>query len=70
MAAARWASIIVGLLLVLFGTVFALQGANVLKDSPVMSGNSAYIYVGAALVVVGLILIVVGAARKPSQQTS
>lgn len=70
MAARRWTSIIVGLLLLLFGTVFALQGANVLKGSPVMSGNSTYIYVGAALVVIGVILMAVGAmSRQKSSPT-
>jgi tetrahydromethanopterin S-methyltransferase subunit C len=68
MAARRWATIVVGLLLALFGTVFALQGANVLKGSPVMSGNSTYIYVGAVLVILGLVLVVAGAASKPKRQ--
>lgn len=52
------ASIIIGLLLVLFGSVFALQGANVITGSSLMSGNPTYIYVGGALVLIGLILLV------------
>jgi uncharacterized membrane protein YdcZ (DUF606 family) len=63
-AARRWASILVGLLLLLFGTVFALQGANVIKGSAVMSGNSTYIYVGGLLAVIGLVLAIVGARSR------
>jgi len=63
-AARRWASIVVGLLLLLFGTIFALQGANVMKGSAVMSGNSTYIYVGGLLAVIGLVLVIVGATSK------
>ena len=69
MAARRWASIVVGLLLLLFGTIFALQGANVIKGSAVMSGDSTYIYVGGLLAVIGLALIIVGATSK-SRATS
>ena len=64
MAASGWTSIVVGLLLLLFGAVFALQGANVLKGSAVMSGNPTYIYVGGALVVIGVILMAVGAMSR------
>jgi tetrahydromethanopterin S-methyltransferase subunit C len=61
----RWAPIIAGLLLAFFGVVFALQGANVIKGSSVMSGNSTYIYVGGALAVIGLVLIATGTMSKP-----
>jgi tetrahydromethanopterin S-methyltransferase subunit C len=64
MAARRWASIVVGLFLLLLGTIFALQGANVIKGSAVMSGNSTYIYVGGLLAVIGLMLIIVGATSR------
>jgi hypothetical protein len=50
--------------LLLFGTVFALQGADVMKGSSVMSGNSTYIYVGAVLDVLGLVLILGGARSR------
>ena len=64
MAALKRASIVVGLLLLIFGTIFALQGANVIKGSSVMSGNSTYIYVGAVLAVIGLILMIRGSMSK------
>jgi hypothetical protein len=53
------------LFLAFFGVVFALQGANVIKGSSVMSGNSTYIYVGGALAVIGLVLIATGTTSKP-----
>ncbi len=65
MAARRWAFLIAGLILAFFGVVFALQGANVIKGSSVMSGNSTYIYVGGALAVIGLVLMATGAMSKP-----
>ena len=68
-SAGRIASIVIGLLLVLFGSVFALQGANVITGSALMSGNSTYIYVGAALVLIGLILLVF-AKRTGSMKAS
>ena len=46
---------IIAVLLVLVGAVFALQGANVLTDSPVMSGRPTWLYIGAMMVVVGLV---------------
>ncbi|MDA4132297.1 MAG: hypothetical protein OK454_04125 [Thaumarchaeota archaeon] len=64
MAARTWALIIVGLLLLLFGTVFALQGADFIKGSSLMSGNTTYIYVGAVLAVVGLVMTVLGVASR------
>jgi hypothetical protein len=56
--ARRWALIIVGLLLLIFGTVFTLQGANIIGGSAIMSGNPTYIYVGGLVAVIGLILII------------
>jgi uncharacterized membrane protein HdeD (DUF308 family) len=46
---------IIAVLLVLVGAVFALQGANVLTDSPVMSGRPTWLYIGVAMVLVGLV---------------
>lgn len=68
MVAGRTASIVIGLLLVIFGSVFALQGANVIGGSALMSGNPTYIYVGGALVVVGLLLLIF-AKRSPTTKS-
>lgn len=60
----KWILIVVGILLVIFGTVFALQGANVIGGSSLMSGNSMYIYVGGVLAVIGVIMLVLGIVSK------
>ncbi len=60
-SALRRVSIILGILLVLIGTVFALQGDNIIGGSALMSGNPTYIYVGIAVVAFGLVLIMIGA---------
>jgi hypothetical protein len=70
MATRRQALVIVGVLLLFFGTGFALQGANVIGGSAVMSGNSTYIYVGGVLAVIGLILIMVGAMSRPEESST
>jgi hypothetical protein len=64
MSAMKWALVVVGVILLLMGTVFALQGENIIKGSSLMSGNPTYIYVGAGVAVIGLVLIVAGAMVK------
>jgi uncharacterized membrane protein HdeD (DUF308 family) len=46
--------LIIFVIIALAGAVFALQGANILTDSPVMSGRPVWTYIGIALVLVGL----------------
>jgi len=53
----KLALLILGVLLLLAGLVFSLQGANVITGSPLMSGNSTYIYVGAIVAIIGLALL-------------
>ena len=65
---------IVGVLFILFGTVFAFQGNGMIGGSS-MSGNSFWIYAGSVIAVVGLILAVLGfslgfKARTPSTTNS
>ena len=48
---------IVGAILVLAGIVFALQGADVITGSQLMSGNSAYIYIGTGVALIGLLFL-------------
>ena len=57
MQSRRLALLVVGVILLLMGIVFALQGANVITGSSVMSGNSTYIYVGAVIAIIGLALL-------------
>jgi len=51
--------VIFGILLILFGTVFALQGDNILPGSS-MSGVAFWLYAGSVTAVIGLILAVLG----------
>jgi uncharacterized membrane protein len=53
-------STIIGILLVLIGLVWTLQGTNVLGGSRRMSGNPKYIYLGGLVSLIGLVPIVLG----------
>ena len=70
LTAARWILVIVGVILILTGIVFSLQGANILGGSALMSGKPTYIYVGAVVAVIGLILVIVGAGMKGQAQSA
>lgn len=60
----RWVLLIVGILFVLLGVSWVLQGTNVLTGSAVMSGHSLWTVIGGILAAVGIVLVVLGAARK------
>ena len=49
----RIAGIIVGVILILLGVLWTLQGASVLVGS-VMSGHSQWLYIGIVMIVVGV----------------
>ena len=51
---------VVGVILLLMGIVFSLQGMNIITGSSVMSGVSTYIYIGAVVAIIGLVLVVLG----------
>jgi uncharacterized membrane protein len=55
-----WLWMILGLLGLVLGAVWTLQGLNVLKDSGVMSGVTMWAIIGPIVGVIGLVLIVVG----------
>jgi len=59
---------VVGVLLLLAGIVFSLQGADIITGSSLMSGNSTYIYVGAIVAIVGLALLALSSrvGNKPA----
>jgi hypothetical protein len=59
----RWVWIILGVLLVVVGAVWTLQGLNMLKGSQ-MSGNTTWAIVGPIVAVVGLIALLGGARRR------
>jgi hypothetical protein len=54
-----WVSVVIGVLLVLAGTVWALQGLDVLGGSA-MSGNSMWAIIGPIVAVAGLVLLILG----------
>ena len=58
----RIALIIVGVLAVLVGAVFAGQGANLIPGSS-MTGDRMWLYIGLIVAIVGIILIVLGLRR-------
>ena len=64
----KLALVILGVLLLLAGIVFSLQGANIITGSSLMSGNSTYIYVGAIVAIIGLALLALSfrAGKKPA----
>ena len=60
---------VVGVLMLIAGTVYALQGFGVLGGS-VMSGSSFWATAGPVIAVVGLALLVTGVRRGPSGRRS
>jgi hypothetical protein len=58
----RWPLVIAGILLDLLGTIWMLQGLNVLLGSP-MSGDPVWLVAGVIVSSVGILLIVLGARR-------
>jgi hypothetical protein len=63
----RWVWLVLGILLVLAGGVWTLQGVGVLGGS-VMSNDTKWAVIGPIVALCGLILIVFGArakARRP-----
>ena len=58
----KWVLIIVGILVLLVGILWALQGTNILAVGQ-MAGHRRWIAFGGLAVVVGIVLIVIGARR-------
>jgi len=59
----------IGILFILFGTIFALQGNGNIGGSA-MSGNSFWIYAGSGVVVVGSIMAFLGFNFGTRKRTS
>lgn len=58
-----WLLLIVGVLLILAGSVWALQGFNVLPGS-VMTGSSFWAIVGPIVALVGVALVLLAITRR------
>lgn len=60
----RWILLVLGVLMVLTGGVWALQGANVLLGSP-MTGDSFWLVLGIVAILVGVALSLFGWRLRP-----
>jgi hypothetical protein len=59
----RWFWLVLGVIAILVGTVWTLQGLNILGGS-VMSGQMIFVVVGLIVGVIGLLLVVLGLRRR------
>ncbi len=59
----RWFGLVVGIVLILIGIVWILQGLNILPGS-VMSGRPVYSVLGLGVAVVGVIVLLYSRRRK------
>jgi uncharacterized membrane protein YdbT with pleckstrin-like domain len=57
--------LIVGVIAVIIGAIFAGQGANLIPGSS-MTGEKMWLYIGLVIAIVGIILIVLG-VRRPGR---
>lgn len=60
MSALRWVAVVLGVLMLLAGVVFSLQGAYGIGGGSAMDNNPIWIYIGSAIALVGLVLAIVG----------
>ena len=65
---ARIVLIIVGVILLLVGAVFAGQGANLIPGSS-MTGVRMWLYIGLIVAIVGIILVALGLRRRGGGRT-
>jgi hypothetical protein len=60
--------IVVGVIALFIGVVFAGQGANLIPGSS-MTGDRMWLYIGLILAVVGIVLVVLGIRRPGRDRT-
>jgi hypothetical protein len=58
-----WPYIVIGVVLIVVGLVWTLQGFNVLQGSA-MSGSSLWAVVGPIVLIVGLVVLGIGIGRR------
>jgi uncharacterized integral membrane protein len=63
----KWVLIIIGILVIIVGAIWLLQGVNVLPYG-VMAGRRRWIIIGAVLDIIGIVLIVVGARLRRARK--
>ncbi len=61
--------IVVGVIVLVIGGIFAGQGANLIPGS-VMTGDPKWLYIGIAMAVIGVLLIVLGVRRGGARPPS
>jgi Mg2+ and Co2+ transporter CorA len=59
----RLSGTIIGIILILIGAVWTLQGSNVIGGS-VMSGQSQWVYIGIVIAIVGVLLAIWSRTRR------
>jgi hypothetical protein len=59
----RWVWLVLGVLAILVGSVWTLQGLNILGGSA-MSGHGLFAVIGLVVGVIGVFLVVFGARRR------
>ena len=59
----RLTGTIIGIILILLGSLWALQGSNVLAGS-MMSGQSLWLWIGIVVAVVGVVMLLWARLRK------
>ena len=64
----RIALVVVGVIALVVGIVFAGQGANLIPGSS-MTGDRTWLYIGVIVAVVGIVLIVLGLRRPGRRRT-
>jgi hypothetical protein len=62
----KWALLILGILLVLMGGVWVLQGSHVLTQGS-MAGKSQWTVIGAVVGAAGIVLVILGATRRKAK---
>jgi hypothetical protein len=60
----RWTFMIVGVVLLIAGVIFMLQGLDVLGGNGGMNGNKTWAVLGPIIAIVGLVLLVTGARTR------
>ncbi len=59
----KWVLIVLSVLLLVVGVIWALQGTNVLSYGQ-MAGHKRWIVIGGGLGIIGIVLIILGARIK------
>ncbi|HZC78273.1 MAG TPA: hypothetical protein VE258_11010 [Ktedonobacterales bacterium] len=59
----RWVWLVLGMLAIIVGSVWMLQGLNILGGSA-MSGHVLFVVIGLIVGVIGVFLVVFGARRR------